>query len=59
MLLLCEVLVGVTSAALLLDEPFGLRELSGAILIVLAGVVEVVRQQSLDNSGIVIRQSER
>ena len=59
MLLLCEVLVGVTSAALLLDEPFGLRELSGAILIVLAGVVEVVRQQSLDNSGIVNRQSER
>ena len=59
MLLLCEVLVGATSAALLLDEPFGLRELSGAVLIVSAGIVEVVRQQSLDNSGIVIRHSER
>jgi drug/metabolite transporter (DMT)-like permease len=58
MLLLCEVLVGVTSAALLLDEPFGLRELSGAILIVSAGVVEVLRQQKFDNSGIVSRQSE-
>ena len=59
MLLLCEVLVGVTSAALLLDEPFGLRELSGAVLIVSAGVVEVVRQQTVDNSGIILRRSER
>jgi drug/metabolite transporter (DMT)-like permease len=58
MLLLGEVLVGVTSAALLLDEPFGLRELSGAILIVSAGVVEVLRQQKFDNSGIVSQQSE-
>ena len=58
MLLLCEVLVGVTSAALLLDEPFGLRELSGAVLIVSAGVVEVVRQQKFVNSGIVSGQSE-
>ena len=58
MLLLCEVLVGVTSAALLLDEPFGLRELSGAVLIVSAGVVEVLRQQKFVNSGIVSGQSE-
>jgi drug/metabolite transporter (DMT)-like permease len=48
----------VTSAALLLDEPFGWRELSGAILIVLAGVVEVLRQQKFDNSGIVSQQLE-
>ena len=59
MLLLCEVLVGVTSAALLLDEPFGWRELSGAILIVSAGAVEVLRQQKFNNSGIVAQQSER
>ena len=53
MLLLVEVLVGVTSAALLLHEPFGLREMVGATLIVSAGVVEVVRQQKFGNSGIV------
>lgn len=53
MLLLAEVLVGVTSAALLLDEPFGIRELAGAVLIVSAGVVEVMRQQNLPKSGIV------
>jgi drug/metabolite transporter (DMT)-like permease len=53
MLLLAEVLVGVTSAALLLDEPFGMRELAGAVLIVTAGVVEVMRRQKLPRSVIV------
>lgn len=53
MLLLTEVLVGVSSAALLLDEPFGMREMAGSLLIIAAGMVEVLRQQSLDNSGIV------
>jgi drug/metabolite transporter (DMT)-like permease len=53
MLLLAEVLVGVSSAALLLDEPFGMRELAGAVLIVTAGVVEVMRQQKLPKSAIV------
>ncbi len=53
MLLLADVLVGVGSAAILLDEPFGLREFAGAILIVSAGVVEVMRQQNLGNSVIV------
>jgi len=56
MLLLVEVLVGVSSAALLLDEPFGLRELSGATLIISAGVVEVLRQQKRVDSGIVSDQ---
>jgi drug/metabolite transporter (DMT)-like permease len=56
MLLLVEVLVGVSSAALLLDEPFGLRELSGAALIIAAGVVEVLRQQIPGDSGIVSGQ---
>ncbi len=56
MLLLAEVLVGVTSATLLLDEPFGIRELSGAALIVSAGVVEVMRQQNLPKSVIVARR---
>lgn len=53
MLLLVEVLVGVASAAILLDEPFGLREMMGAILILSAGVVEVMRQQTLGDSVIV------
>ena len=57
MLLLCEVLVGVISAALLLDEPFGLRELAGAALIIGAGLVEVLRQQKTVESGIVGGQS--
>lgn len=53
MLLMVEVIVGVGSAAMLTDEPFGLRELVGACLIISAGVVEVLRQQKFDNSGIV------
>jgi len=53
MLLMVEVLVGVGSAALLTDEAFGIREMAGALLIVSAAVVEVVRQQKFDNSGIV------
>ena len=57
MLLLGEVLVGVCSAALLLDEPFGVRELAGTVLIVAAGLVEVLRQQNLGNSGIVSDQT--
>ena len=53
MLLMVEVLVGVGSAALLTDETFGIREMAGALLIISAGVVEVVRQQKFDNSSIV------
>lgn len=53
MLLLAEVLVGVGSAAILIDEPFGLREMAGAVLIISAGVVEVMRQQKFGKSGIV------
>ncbi len=47
MLLMVEVLVGVASAALLIDEPFGLREITGAVLIVTAGIVEVSRRQTV------------
>ena len=53
MLLMVEVIVGVLSAALLLDEAFGLRETIGTLLIVSAGIVEVMRQQQFDKSGIV------
>jgi drug/metabolite transporter (DMT)-like permease len=47
MLLMAEVLVGVASAAMLTDERFGLRELAGAILIISAGAVEVMRPQKI------------
>ena len=53
MLLMVEVIVGVSSAAMLTDETFGQRELFGALLIVSAGVVEVLRQQKIGKSGIV------
>ncbi len=53
MLLMVEVLVGVASAAILADEVFGLREFTGATLIISAAVVEVLRQQKFDKSGIV------
>ena len=43
---MADVLAGVTSAALLTDETFGMREILGTLLIVSAGVIEVTRQQS-------------
>ena len=45
MLLMMELIVGVLTAAILLDEPFGAREISGTLLILAAGVVEVMREQ--------------
>ena len=50
MLLMMEVLVGVISAAILTDEPFGTRELSGTILVISAALVEVARQQKQTGS---------
>ncbi len=47
MLLMVEVIVGVASAALLADETFGLREFVGAMLVIAAGVVEVLRPQTI------------
>ncbi|RMF37967.1 MAG: DMT family transporter, partial [Alphaproteobacteria bacterium] len=41
-LLTAEIVTGVISSALLLDEPFGLPEALGAALIVLGGIVEVL-----------------
>lgn len=45
-LLMSEVVVGVISAALLAGEIFGLREVIGTLLIVAAGVVEVLGRQT-------------
>ncbi|NOD83155.1 MULTISPECIES: DMT family transporter [unclassified Ruegeria] len=44
LLLMSEVVVGIASAAALSGEPFGLREFLGAILIVSAAVVEILRK---------------
>ncbi len=41
LLLMGEVVVGVASAAVLADEPFGWRELAGTVLIVTAAILEV------------------
>lgn len=43
-LLMGEVVVGIASAAVLTDEPFGAREAVGAVLIVSAGLIEVLTQ---------------
>ncbi|MBT6205075.1 MAG: DMT family transporter [Alphaproteobacteria bacterium] len=45
-LILSELVVGVISAALLTDEPFGWREAIGTTLVVLAGIVEVAMNRS-------------
>jgi drug/metabolite transporter (DMT)-like permease len=44
LLLMGEVVVGVISAALLTDEPFGGREIIGTILIISAGMIEVMQR---------------
>ena len=41
-LLMLEVIIGVSTASLLTNEPFGSRELIGAILIVCAGITEFI-----------------
>ncbi|HET9149053.1 MAG TPA: DMT family transporter [Alphaproteobacteria bacterium] len=41
-LMLIEPVAAVTSAALLLDEPFGAREIAGCVLIVAAGLTEAL-----------------
>ncbi|MEQ9487616.1 MAG: DMT family transporter [Alphaproteobacteria bacterium] len=47
-LILSELVIGVISAALLTEEPFGWREATGATLIVIAGIVEVTLNRSLE-----------
>ena len=41
-----DIVIGLASAARLLDEPFGAREIIGATLIAAAMLAEVVRQDS-------------
>ena len=44
LLLMAEVVVGVVSAAWFTDEPFGVRELTGSVLIIGAGLLEVFKR---------------
>lgn len=50
MLLMGEIVVGVASAAILTDEPFGVREITGTTLILSAAIIEVMRQQTVTSS---------
>jgi drug/metabolite transporter (DMT)-like permease len=42
LLFMTEIIVGSSTAAILADEPFGLREITGIVLIILAGLTEIV-----------------
>ncbi len=42
-LLMMEVAIGIITASIFTDEPFGIREMIGAILIVSAGITEFIR----------------
>lgn len=50
-LILSELVVGVISAAILTDEPFGWCEATGTTLVVLAGIVEVAMNRSSEPAG--------
>ena len=49
LLLMAEVVVGIASAALLTNEPFGSREIIGSVLIIGAALVEIIQQKSIDS----------
>ncbi len=42
-LFMAEAIAGITSAALLTDEPFGTREIAGTLLVIGAAIVEIAR----------------
>ena len=42
-LFMFEVVIGITSAALLANEIIGLREMIGAIIIISAGAIELIK----------------
>jgi hypothetical protein len=46
-----EIVVGLTTAALLANEPFGLRDLAGAVLIMSASAIEVAAKPALGTPG--------
>jgi hypothetical protein len=46
-----EIVVGLTTAALLTDEPFGPREIAGAVLILGASGAEIATDRPLRSAG--------
>jgi drug/metabolite transporter (DMT)-like permease len=42
LLFMTEIIVGSSTAAILANEPFGLREITGIVLITLAGLSETI-----------------
>jgi len=42
-LLMFEVIIGITTAAILTNEVIGLREIIGAIFIISAGAIELIK----------------
>jgi drug/metabolite transporter (DMT)-like permease len=50
-LFMFEAIAGVGSAAVLTEEPFGVREIVGTLLILSAGITEVIRPQSVMSGG--------
>jgi drug/metabolite transporter (DMT)-like permease len=50
MFLMLEIVVGVSTAALLAGEPLGPRELAGAVLILGASGVEITARRRPDSS---------
>ena len=50
-LFMFEAIVGVGSAAILTEEPFGMRETLGTLLILSAGIAEMIRPQSVGAEG--------
>ena len=46
-LLMMEVAIGIITASVLTDEPFGVREFAGAVLIISAGITEFLKVEYL------------
>ena len=51
LLFMFEAITGVGSAAVLTEEPFGVREVAGTLLILGAGTAEMIRPQSVTSGG--------
>jgi drug/metabolite transporter (DMT)-like permease len=51
LLFMFEAIAGVGSAAVLTEEPFGVREVAGTLLILGAGAAEMIRPQSVTSGG--------
>jgi drug/metabolite transporter (DMT)-like permease len=50
-LLQLEAIVGIASAALLTDEPFGLVEVLGSALVISAGIADVLGERRAGQTG--------